>query len=299
MGPRLKDVEDDRSVNAKYRNGQRFNGATSQGRGRPAERSSSGPRPASFNGATSQGRGRQATSRITGVTLNASMGPRLKDVEDQLRAYDSTLRERLQWGHVSRTWKTAVAVADHLRADSCFNGATSQGRGRQLASVRSKAAPVASMGPRLKDVEDCGAKLWRCIRIGLLQWGHVSRTWKTRRRRSTVCRPRGCFNGATSQGRGRRGDMAKRKTTAITLQWGHVSRTWKTIVQHSTISRWLSFNGATSQGRGRRANGGLPAEPLIASMGPRLKDVEDHVRSVNHYRILTLQWGHVSRTWKT
>ena len=74
----------------------------------------------------------RATSRT------ASMGPRLKDVEDA--GYSDGVGSR------------------HPR----FNGATSQGRGR-LAKERKAVEEVqASMGPRLKDVEDTG-----CSGVGM------------------------------------------------------------------------------------------------------------------------------------
>ena len=60
----------------------------------------------------------------------ASMGPRLKDVEDLVATLAVNNAPWLQWGHVSRTWKTPGSVPASL--------------------VFGK----ASMGPRLKDVED-------------------------------------------------------------------------------------------------------------------------------------------------
>ena len=83
MGPRLKDVEDRGNPTRKTDRAPRFNGATSQGRGR---------------------RGRVCGRRTSG---HASMGPRLKDVEDDSTSSGKVFRPYwLQWGHVSRTWKT-------------------------------------------------------------------------------------------------------------------------------------------------------------------------------------------------
>ena len=61
MGPRLKDVEDD-AMNKSMRTGyDGFNGATSQGRGRPRQNQLIVDAAQGFNGATSQGRGRPGT----------------------------------------------------------------------------------------------------------------------------------------------------------------------------------------------------------------------------------------------
>ena len=108
------------------------------------------------------------------------MGPRLKDVEDA----DEPL----------------AVDGEQLR----FNGATSQGRGRLATALLLCDGVIrASMGPRLKDVEDASASgNWSAIPFRL-QWGHVSRTWKT--------------------GLDRRWHIYRDG-----LQWGHVSRTWKT-----------------------------------------------------------------------
>ena len=131
------------------------------------------------------------------------MGPRLKDVEDIATNFLHMDTVKLQWGHVSRTWKT-----------------------RGFGSDNSVPAGLASMGPRLKDVED-EPRYTDGSPIYSLQWGHVSRTWKTR--------------------------MRCRKCAAVVrLQWGHVSRTWKTHYPRDEH-----------------------AHPSYASMGPRLKDVED------------------------
>ena len=132
MGPRLKDVEDGRDC------GQCWNWRNS------------------FNGATSQGRGRQVDIRFATTHQIASMGPRLKDVEDMLNDFLYYFRH------------------------------------------------VASMGPRLKDVEDTVYSLQ-------LRYELTTR-----------------FNGATSQGRGRLADSL------------------------SCFPGETCFNGATSQGRGRR-----------------------------------------------
>ena len=43
----------------------------------------------------------------------------------------------------------------------------------------------------------------------------------------------------------------------------------------------------------------IDSRKLGASMGPRLKDVEDTVHPVVLIAVNVLQWGHVSRTWKT
>ena len=111
--------------------------------------------------------------------IQASMGPRLKDVEDIANINTAVPVLELQWGHVSRTWKTSpVARGDRIRvaasmgprlkdvedksgsheanrATRCFNGATSQGRGRRDdGRHRRRPGRRASMGPRLKDVED-------------------------------------------------------------------------------------------------------------------------------------------------
>ena len=156
MGPRLKDVEDYSVPRPSTEHSKRFNGATSQGRGRHGRGLPPGPfGERRFNGATSQGRGRPACQ------------PRM-----------SPAWSRLQWGHVSRTWKTTGCPA------------------------RPAARLGASMGPRLKDVED-----------SLVLSRRVPRNR--------------CFNGATSQGRGR---LSTRRLTCATRR---------------------CFNGATSQGRGR------------------------------------------------
>ena len=66
------------------------------------------------------------------------MGPRLKDVEDPNTVVSHDIAgQPLQWGHVSRTWKTRAS------------------QGRQALPE-----PLASMGPRLKDVEDL---VWRLL----------------------------------------------------------------------------------------------------------------------------------------
>ena len=157
----------------------------------------------------------------------ASMGPRLKDVEDPIWDWNADRLYTLQWGHVSRTWKTGrIEPRAWLRAR--FNGATSQGRGRRFCSRRGDLADRrASMGPRLKDVEDSPTSISAATKRprfnGATSQGRGrldSLTFRTRHR------PR--FNGATSQGRGRR--------------WG----------QRQPEEQRQSFNGATSQGRGRR-----------------------------------------------
>ena len=204
MGPRLKDVEDDwwpspfaaarsrfngatsqgrgrlSEVLRHARDKTRFNGATSQGRGRQQHGCDGNIPPKSFNGATSQGRGRLGPFTLGTLAVNASMGPRLKDVEDG-RVVDTDGR-----GDVASMGPRLKDVEDasaHHRSKmyrSCFNGATSQGRGRPVHHSRGSSPPSQ------------------------LQWGHVSRTWKT----SPIYR-----------------DLS----SADLLQWGHVSRTWKTL----------------------------------------------------------------------
>ena len=180
MGPRLKDVEDGGSIKRTINRDRCFNGATSQGRGRPRPPASMRQSICRFNGATSQGRGRRARTPSGGSN-----------------------------GY-------------------CFNGATSQGRGRHLTLAQSRRPPRASMGPRLKDVEDLKAGANASDDFYKLQWGHVSRTWKTTPALGTPT------------------------AGVATLQWGHVSRTWKTMLMLASFSSFI-----------------------MASMGPRLKDVED------------------------
>ena len=204
----------------------------------------------------------------------ASMGPRLKDVEDVSSRHERLVIVVLQWGHVSRTWKTGT---------SCHGAEPSQ---------------RASMGPRLKDVEDDVNK-WKLESNLKLQWGHVSRTWKTRgvelfgpalsgfngatsqgrgRRVSPFERPLGhqCFNGATSQGRGRLAD------------------------QHPAHHCLQSFNGATSQGRGRlAAHSWTSATTNPLQWGHVSRTWKTAVSELEFRPQDGLQWGHVSRTWKT
>ena len=91
----------------------------------------------------------------TGIRQSASMGPRLKDVEDDQTAVGYVVEAAtLQWGHVSRTWKTPRLPPGSTQLLQRFNGATSQGRGRPAHECRAAVEVVASMGPRLKDVED-------------------------------------------------------------------------------------------------------------------------------------------------
>ena len=210
------------------------------------------------------------------MSTKASMGPRLKDVEDgRTCTLELTDKAGLQWGHVSRTWKTRP-LAGFDRQRPCFNGATSQGRGRHDGPIPDVTRQVrASMGPRLKDVEDHTGQ-WHLSGPLKLQWGHVSRTWKTghrpendRLRRTASMGPRlkdvedmQSLAGAEYRARASMGPRLKDVEDAViacstcsrrqSLQWGHVSRTWKT-------------SAASSAQRAANA----------------------------------LQWGHVSRTWKT
>ena len=204
MGPRLKDVEDLHSSERPIDGNRCFNGATSQGRGRPGRPATDRSRRTRFNGATSQGRGRRcdrfpmptcctcfngATSQGRGRRARFSIGScppsRFNGATSQGRGRrgwtlsNATHIRRLQWGHVSRTWKTRVGIAvtpntqkasmgprlkDVEDAQSasgippcglCFNGATSQGRGRLRCGDNELGnSQLASMGPRLKDVED-------------------------------------------------------------------------------------------------------------------------------------------------
>ena len=45
---------------------------------------------------------------------HASMGPRLKDVEDMTSESKVPESSSLQWGHVSRTWKTCKIQTSEL-----------------------------------------------------------------------------------------------------------------------------------------------------------------------------------------
>ena len=107
------------------------------------------------------------------------------------------------------------------------------------------------MGPRLKDVEDGGQSKVRRVGVGA-SMGPRLKDVEDKPTFNDNAHKAGCFNGATSQGRGRQVPQKPVETIVAELQWGHVSRTWKTL---------------RTLGSGRR--------PALASMGPRLKDVED------------------------
>ena len=107
MGPRLKDVEDRESG------------------------SGAGSRRSGFNGATSQGRGRPLN------LLTAAFPP-----------------TKLQWGHVSRTWKTPVALVVIRNDEELQWGHVSRTWKTTSSAIATRWLRSASMGPRLKDVED-------------------------------------------------------------------------------------------------------------------------------------------------
>ena len=233
------------------------------------------------------------------VVTRASMGPRLKDVEDAWLSSMCCAIRRLQWGHVSRTWKTCGRYANALiinrlqwghvsrtwktsgaasgRCDGWrFNGATSQGRGRLC-----QAGCLGLAGPGFNGATSQGrGRLARFALAGIQVFG---------------------FNGATSQGRGRPDATDNQTTNGETLQWGHVSRTWKTHrsgytrTGESVVLQWGHVSRTWKTGEI------VTAKELKdwASMGPRLKDVEDAQAASPASRRTLLQWGHVSRTWKT
>ena len=130
------------------------------------------------------------------------MGPRLKDVEDADHAVDVSSRQMASMGPRLKDVEDSIVVFGVQPPAVGFNGATSQGRGRHESMVADMNAGQASMGPRLKDVEDAQEVLYSLGGVVWLQWGHVSRTWKTCTEVPLTVQI-GCFNGATSQGRGR------------------------------------------------------------------------------------------------
>ena len=230
------------------------------------------------------------------------MGPRLKDVEDfnivndirwnkaalQWGHVSRTWKTRplglgvgqmlaLQWGHVSRTWKTSIATAALLGLKALQWGHVSRTwKTRPPLAVHGYLSS-ASMGPRLKDVEDVesanGVRESLDASMGPRLKDVEDRVKEVR------CEglPTG-FNGATSQGRGRLLRTEAIDRTFKALQWGHVSRTWKTrpgtatrplrrtTLQWGHVSRtWKTCVSTTDV-----------TSMVPASMGPRLKDVEDH-----------------------
>ena len=155
------------------------------------------------------------------------MGPRLKDVEDPDQRSRRRGRSAGFNGATSQGRGRRIAGGHLRKAHPGFNGATSQGRGRHREHQHGRTGPGASMGPRLKDVEDVACR---------------------KGRQNTSCG----FNGATSQGRGRQERKPRSQQGHQMLQWGHVSRTWKTRRWEASPTPWpAGFNGATSQGRGR------------------------------------------------
>ena len=179
------------------------------------------------------------------------MGPRLKDVEDESTTAVIVNARSLQWGHVSRTWKTAhspAPVEDHRLASMGPRLKDVEDVGESLDA---RGVLRASMGPRLKDVEDA-LGLAGLSHVLTLQWGHVSRTWKT---------PLAIVNRAVQ----RHASMGPRLKDVEDRERQD---------EHHSASP--GFNGATSQGRGRHATDDRRVRlPGQASMGPRLKDVED------------------------
>ena len=140
------------------------------------------------------------------IRNDASMGPRLKDVEDLPPLVTSIVRRGLasMGPRLKDVEDAGDGCAGRLRQRPRFNGATSQGRGRPApaaplaawltsASMGPRLKDVedggprgkphgdrsASMGPRLKDVEDVVDRDGSIRGTAMLQWGHVSRTWKT------------------------------------------------------------------------------------------------------------------------
>ena len=275
MGPRLKDVEDPPVAWSVRKSCMCFNGATSQGRGRRFRGSAIGGREPSFNGATSQGRGRHVGKQkktVAGAALQ--WGHVSRTWKTWLLLFGGIGYAVLQWGHVSRTWKTTMTGCGTCRRAG-FNGATSQGRGRPVRVLRFVRVPngfngATSQGRGRRRPRIRGSRSTRRFNgatsqgrgrherrgkgqsIRWLQWGHVSRTWKTGRGSRAIRSALVSFNGATSQGRGRRCSSAGSVTRQPLLQWGHVSRTWKTPPSDAVACvRAGCFNGATSQGRGR------------------------------------------------
>ena len=204
------------------------------------------------------------------------MGPRLKDVED-INAFCQSIKSlsQLQWGHVSRTWKTtSTSFAPPIRPSLQWGHVSRTWKTRRL-TARLAALFVASMGPRLKDVEDLIGSSAATLAGASLQWGHVSRTWKTIK-------------------------LPENLRLWEELQWGHVSRTWKTETAESAAPKQATLQwGHVSRTWKTGVCVLREVHAEHASMGPRLKDVEDSVLAAASGDSFVLQWGHVSRTWKT
>ena len=277
-----------------------------------------------FNGATSQGRGRLVIPTYCKfLACSLQWGHVSRTWKTLGMPLVLVLMDALQWGHVSRTWKTIAGrgiVANRPRAsmgprlkdveDDVLRRAAGAGDSASMGprlkdvedSIRlcvSVAASVASMGPRLKDVEDNLLESLLQQALGASMGPRLKDVEDIPATTVVEPSPRS-FNGATSQGRGRLGSDERPRSNKWQLQWGHVSRTWKTRppittrtkrrrLQWGHVSRtWktrhdlsprgrdVGFNGATSQGRGRLLH-----------------------RKMFPLHGTPLQWGHVSRTWKT
>ena len=95
-------------------------------------------------------------------------------------------------------------------------------------------------------------------------------SWKTPCRREQRSR-QGCFNGATTMSRGRRGDPGRAAARSKLLQWGHdngVVEDKMPTSSHDVES--IASMGPRRWSRGRRDNAdGELHDRAIASMGPR------------------------------
>ena len=111
---------------------------------------------ARFNGATSQGRGRRRCVRLRSRSCRrASMGPRLKDVEDAF-----------SYPRCTYYWSASMGprlkdVEDRIDFHESTYRLIDASMGPRLKDVEDLVPPgssatdhCASMGPRLKDVED-------------------------------------------------------------------------------------------------------------------------------------------------
>ena len=231
MGPRLKDVEDDVYKRSSVAEASRASmGPRLKDVEDPIRRSRRWTNRISFNGATSQGRGRRRHNESIARSKHQLQWGHVS--RTWKTEFPFTIRpplSPLQWGHVSRTWKTPSGPG-LVDTSNGFNGATSQGRGRLgVQWWCADGNEFASMGPRLKDVEDSLHQINEVYE----GYGFNGATSQGRGRPDgggCPCRAGQSFNGATSQGRGRP---------------CHPSQ-----IQRRTHR----FNGATSQGRGRHAS---------------------------------------------
>ena len=184
-------------------------------------------------------------------------------------------RQTLQWGHASRAWKTTPRTITPIPSVSGFNGATPQGRGRHTPNRESLRATLASMGPRLKGVEDWSG-----------QW--LSRPTRSR------------FNGATPQGRGRRRKQGCRDSLDLASMGPRLKG-----VEDSLQSCQPRERDAASMGPRLKGVEDVSAEPRRASNPPRFNGATPQGRgrparvSATQVRLTGLQWGHASRAWKT